>query len=222
MLSSDLSFTVQINGVIQRASQMVGWALRSFRGRSTFLLITILKSLVQPHLDYCSQLWSPNSQGQINSIEQVQRNLVSKVQDRRLENCNYWEKLGVLKLLSQERRRERYEIIFIWKITQGLVEGYDMSFTDKSCRTGRKAIPAHVLSSAPASVRRAKSASLSVKGAQLFNLMPASLRNSDHADVPMFKNHLDHIPDQPTSPGLGRAAATNSLLHQVPMYEASI
>ena len=40
-------------------------------------------------------------------------------------------------------------------------------------------------------------------------------------DFELLKNHLDiflsRIPDQPTIPGLGRAAATNSLLDQVPL-----
>ena len=74
---SDLSFTLQISRAIQRASQMIGWALRTFKGRSRLLLITVLKSLVQPHLDYCSQLWCPDFQGQINKIEQVQACLSS-------------------------------------------------------------------------------------------------------------------------------------------------
>ena len=46
ILDSDLSFTLQISRAIQRASQMIGWALCTFKGRSCLLLITILKSLV--------------------------------------------------------------------------------------------------------------------------------------------------------------------------------
>ena len=70
------------------------------------------------------------------------------------------------------------------------------------------------------SIKTAKEGSLRVKGAQLFNLLPIVLRNSNHGDVLMWKNHLDHflndVPDQPTMRGLGRAATTNSLLHQIP------
>ena len=71
-------------------------------------------------------------------------------------------------------------------------------------------------------VKKARENSLGVKGALLFNLLPDNLRtmNTDHVD--MFKNHLDifltNIPDQPTMSGLGRAAETNSLLHQLPMF----
>ena len=76
-------------------------------------MMVILKSLVQPHLDYCSQLWSPSSQGQINKLEGVQKSLVNRIWDKVLGNMNYWEKLKYLRLYSQERRRERYQMIFI-------------------------------------------------------------------------------------------------------------
>ena len=46
-------------------------------------------------------------------------------------------------------------------------------------------------------------------------------RNENSGDFALFKNHLDiflsTVPDQPTIPGLSRAAATNSLLDQVPL-----
>ena len=74
-----------------------------------------------------------------------------------------------------------------------------------------------------ASVKHAKETSLRVKGCKLFNILPAVLRNADHGDLPMFKNNLDHflssIHDQPTIPGLQRAAQTNSLLCQAGMSE---
>ena len=222
-LSSDMSFSLHIEKVVTTASQMVGWGLRTFRTRRSYLLLTMFKTLVQPHLDYCCQLWCPADQGSINKIEGVQRSLLSRIREARLEKVSYWDKLRILKLYSQERRRERYLVIFIWKISQGLVEGYDLSYTNLDSRTGRKAIPHHVDRSAPACVRRARERSLGVKGVQLFNLLPVQLRNSEHGDLEMFKNHLDiylsNIPDQPTIGGLTRPAETNSLLHQIPMYE---
>ena len=180
----------------------------------------MFKSLVQPHLDYCSQLWSPTAQEQINKLESVQRSLISRMTDRRLQGLSYWEKLRHLRLYSQERRRERYAIIFIWKISQGLVSGYNIPFTSRDTRTGRKAEPVPVSQTAAGPVKKAKLASLAVRGCQLFNLLPVNLRNSDHGDIPMFKNHLDillaDIPDQLTVSGLVRGVTTNSLLHQLP------
>ena len=151
----------------------------------------------------------------------VQEHLVDKILDSSLSSLNYWEKLQHLRLYSQERIRERYQVIFLWKISQGLVSGYDVTFTSQS-RRGRMIIPKEVVRSSPAVVRRAREGSLGVRGAQLFNLLPDSIRNLNSEHVDLFKNHLDifltSIPDQPTVPGLGRAAESNSLLHQLPIF----
>ena len=39
-LSSDLSFSLQIEKVVTTASQMVGWGLRTFRTRSSYLQVS--------------------------------------------------------------------------------------------------------------------------------------------------------------------------------------
>ena len=117
ILSKDVSFDKQIDKAIASASNLIGWALRSFRGRGCYLMVSVFKSLVQPHLDYCCQLWSPSAQYQINKLEKVQKNLVTRIRDPTLSGLNYWQKLQTLGLTSQERRRERFIIIFIWKIS---------------------------------------------------------------------------------------------------------
>ena len=74
---------------------------------------------------------------------------------------------------------------------------------------------------APSKVKKARERSLGVHGAHVFNLLPTNIRNENSGDFPLFKNHLDlflgRIPEQPTTPGLVRAALTNSLLDQVPL-----
>ena len=221
-LSSNLNFSIHIENTVTAASRLVGWGLRTFWSRRRQVMLTLLKSLVQPKLDYCSQLWSPADQAAINKLESVQHHLVNRVKDQRLVNLNYWDKLKELNLYSQERRRERYQVIFLWKISQGLVKGYDVDFTSGGTRRGRMINPKPVVKSAPAAIRNARERTLGVRGAHIFNLLPDSLRtmNTDHVDY--FKNHLDvflsTIPDQPTVTGLGRAATTNSLLDQLPLF----
>ena len=147
----------------------------------------------------------------------IKVHVMSKVSTK--EDMNYWEKLKSFKMSSQERRRERYMVVFLWKISQGLVNGYSIQFTSASGRRGRTALPHEVVKSSPASVRRARESSLGVKGARIFNLLPVTLRNIDSNNVEVFKKELDtflaRIPDQPTTSGLGRAAESNSLLHQI-------
>ena len=219
-ISTDLTFKAQVDKAVQAGSLMAGWALRSFRGRSKMLMLTILRTIIQPRLDYCSQLWSPRDQLSINQLELVQKQFLLKISDHKLNNMDYWEKLTYLKVYSQERRRERYQICFLWKLSQGLVEGYSVTW-QWSDRRGRFIVPANLNRNAPLSVRNARERSLKVHGARLFNILPKSLRNENSRDFPLFKNLLDNflsqISDQPTTPGLVRAAATKSLLDQIPM-----
>ena len=154
-------------------------------------MLTLLRSLVQPRLDYCSQLWSPSDQGSINRLEAVQHNFVSRIWDPVREHLNYWERLKLLWLYSRERRRERYMVCFLWKLSRGLISSYNIQW-QRSDRRGLYAVPSPL----------------------------ASLRNQD-GSFEVFKNHMDiflsRVPDQPTMPGLARAAATNSLLDQLQM-----
>ena len=155
-------------------------------------------------------------------LESVQRHFFSKVSGNGVQDLNYWDKLRDFKISSQERRRDRYMTIFIWKISQGLVQGYSVEFTDVHGRRGRTALPHDVSQSSCASVKRARESSLGAKGAKMFNLLPSSIRNINSVNVDVFKTALDEflskVPDQPTVAGLGRAAESNCLLHQIPIF----
>ena len=49
----------------------MGWVLRVFQSRERSLMLTLLKSLVIPLLEYCCQLWNPRSAKDIQAIEAV-------------------------------------------------------------------------------------------------------------------------------------------------------
>ena len=112
-ISSDLSFSAHIQNTVSKANQLIGWALRTFRRRSRLVMMTIWKSLVQSKIDYCSQLWSPTDQSSISKLESIARHFTGQIAG--LEDQDYWERLKSLRLYSQERRRERYRIIFIYE-----------------------------------------------------------------------------------------------------------
>ena len=126
-VGTDLTFNIHIQNTVAGANKLIGWALRTFRRRSLSVMMTIWKSLAQTKLDYCSQLWSPRNQASISALEAVARHFTAQVDG--LQDMDYWDRLHVLHLYSQERRRERYQIIFIWKLSQGLVKGYNIEFS---------------------------------------------------------------------------------------------
>ena len=113
-------------------------------------------------------------------------------------------------------------MIFLWKISEGKVKGYEVAFSDSdNGRRGRMALPKPYVRTAPAAVRRARESSLAVKGCKLFNLLPADIMNMSGCSVDTFNHSVDTflatIPDQPTVPGLMRAASSNSLIDQLAM-----
>ena len=84
------------------------------------------------------------------------------------------------------------------------------------------AVPHAIVMQTPAAVRKAREGSLGVKGVNIFNLLPVWIRSLDGVTVDRFKGELDKfltiVPDEPTIPGRGRAATTNSLLDQLQLH----
>ena len=107
-ISSDLKFNEHIGNVVTSANRLVGWAMRTFRRRSQATMMTIWKCLIQPKIDYCSQLWSPSDQESIARLESLQRDFTRRISG--MEGKDYIDRLASLKMYSQERR---YQIIFI-------------------------------------------------------------------------------------------------------------
>ena len=60
-MSNDGSFKEQIRKIAIKTREMSGWVLRTFKSREKGILLALWKSLVIPHFDYCSQLWSPTN-----------------------------------------------------------------------------------------------------------------------------------------------------------------
>ena len=221
-MANDCTFSTHIEKTVAAGNKLVGWALRSFRRRSKHVMLSIWKTMVQPKLDYCSVLWSPVDQASISRLESVCRHFTSQIHG--MADLDYWERLSQLGMYSQERRRERYMIIFLWKLAEKLVQGYKQDFVQNP-RRGRLAVIHHPPTHQPPVVRKAREASLPCRGSKLFNLIPRELRGMS-GTVLQFKVSLDvwlsTIPDQPTVNGRQRAAKTNSLIDQVPMHQQCI
>ena len=219
LMSSTATFADHISAKVLSANKKVAWILRTFQTRDPELMLTLWKSLVLPVLDYCCQLWAPCSAGQIQQVENVQKEYLNKI--RGMTRLNYWEQLSTLKLYSLQRRRERYVIIYVWKILENLVPNFGIQ-SRTNPRTGRFCVVPHVRLTAAARVQTIRFASLSVNGPRLFNAMPQSIRNTSECSIESFKAVLDKyivsVPDEPRVRALIPycSKSSNSLLHMRP------
>ena len=223
-MSADGTFKQHINNICQSARNMCSWILRTFESRSPDLMLTLWKSLVIPILDYCSQLWSPSKVGEIQQIEDLQKAFTRKI--RAFKREDYWQRLQTYQLYSLERRRERYRIIYVWKILEGMVpnlSGRSKVIARSSLRFGRVCNIPPVATSAKNRLQRLREGSFCVNGPLLFNALPSHLRNMTGVGHLDFKRELDKflgtVADEPLVRGYTaqRKAESNSLLHMIPV-----
>ena len=111
------SFSQQISNIVASGKKQCGWLLRTFNTREISPMLSLWKSLIQSKMEYCSQLWCPLKVGEIQALEMVQRSFLRKLNG--MTRLSYWEQLKHLRIYSLERRRERYRIIYVWKVLEG-------------------------------------------------------------------------------------------------------
>ena len=118
-MSSNRIFDFHVANVYKTCSNLTGWILRTSNSRETTTMMTLFKSLVLSRLDYASQLWSSHLLKSINLIEKVQCSFTKHITG--IQNKSYDERLKLLNLYSVQKRRDRYRIIYLWKINDELV-----------------------------------------------------------------------------------------------------
>ena len=113
LLSEDGGFKHHLEKVVTKTRQKMGWVLRTFESRSPQLMKTLLKTLILPHIDYCSQLYCPTRPADIQKLEKLQKYFLKRIPALRQQT--YWQQLETFQLYSIQRRLERYRIIYVWK-----------------------------------------------------------------------------------------------------------
>ena len=73
IVKSNLNRDEHVGKDVKKANQVLRLISRAYQNKSQNNLIPLYKSLVQPHLEYAVQLWSPYKQNYIENIERVQR-----------------------------------------------------------------------------------------------------------------------------------------------------
>ena len=180
--------------------------------------MTPYKSFVRSQLNYSSLLWHAQKIGDIEVIEGVQRAFKSRISA--VSQFDYWERLRKLKLMSLQRRRERFIIIWMFRCRLGEVPN-DLGIEFRA--PGRLGIKAVVPPMSINGSRRAQSKydeSFAVIGPKLWNVLPAdvSIINNPRTFKRVLTEWCLKCPDRPPVAGY-RRLDDNSLLS---VYRLSI
>merc|ERR1719319_750703 len=116
IVATTLKPSAQCAKAAKKANQVLGQLSRAvtYRGRTFVRLFT---TYVRPHLEYCVQSWNPWTIGDKNLLEKVQERAIRMVSG--LEGRTYEERLLELGLTTLEQRRERGDMIEVYKILTG-------------------------------------------------------------------------------------------------------
>ena len=137
-------------------------------------MLTLYKALILSRLDYCSALWNPNGSAYlVDKVESVQRSFTRKIES--MKGLNYWERLVSLRLYSVQRRRERYMIMYIFKILHGIVPNCGISFQENP-RTGIRTIVPKLKSGLSSHLKKLKCNSFNHVAPMLYNIFPVDMR----------------------------------------------
>jgi len=117
-VSADLKSSQQCRQAYGKASQMLAMVARTITSRDPAILIKLYKSIVRPHLEYSVPAWSPHYKKDKELLEKVQHRFTRLF--KHLQGKGYQERLISLGLWSLEERRNRADLLEVYKMAKGL------------------------------------------------------------------------------------------------------
>ena len=114
IISKDMKPSKQCTAARNKANRMLGLINRTITYKNEDNISKLYKALVRPHLEYAVQAWAPYHVNDKNRMEGVQRRATKSIPS--LRNLPYDERLKKIKLYSLSYRRERGDLIEVYKI----------------------------------------------------------------------------------------------------------
>lgn len=124
ILDEQLNFVEHINTISIKASKMLGFLLRNCREFSIRSVVNVYSMLVRSQIEYASMIWSPMYEVHVNTLERVQHKFLRYCAfklNHPVINHSYADILGLLNLDTLVKRRSCADVIFIFKLINGLI-----------------------------------------------------------------------------------------------------
>ena len=189
IIDDQLNFDKHISEKVKKAISISALIRRIFQHLDEKSFIPLYKTLVRTHLDYASSVWHPYKAQQIEMIEGVQRRATKQIPG--LSELSYEERLKRLKLPTLTYRRNRGDMIEVYKILTGKYDRGVANFIklrkDHITREEGRGHSKRIYIQRPKlNIRKH---SFTVRVANLWNSLPEEVVNAK--SVNSFKNKLD-------------------------------
>ena len=186
IVTSDLKSTSQCNKSAAAARRIIAMVKRNFRKLDEEDFLLIYKTYIRPRLEFCIQSWSPHLTKDIEVLERVQRTATRLVPQ--LRKLSYEERLQKFGLTTLEERRQRGDMIEVFKLLEGIENvDYNQFFTSATtCYALRGHDRKLVKTRSRLDIRKFF---FSQRVVNTWNSLPASVVHA--SSVNMFKNAYD-------------------------------
>jgi len=117
IISKDLKVSKQCSAAYSKTNRMLGVINRTITCKSTGIMLRLHKSVVRPHLEYCTSAWSPHYVKDKELIERIQHRFTRMIPE--IKDLPYDKRLQQLNLWTLEGRRIRADLIEVFKMING-------------------------------------------------------------------------------------------------------
>jgi ribonuclease P/MRP protein subunit RPP40 len=113
-----MKFSEQANSAVTKANATLGMIRRTITCKNKDIITRLYKALVRPKLEYCVQAWRPYLRKDIDKMERVQHRATKMIDE--CKGLCYEDRLKVAGLTTLEDRRERGDMIEVFKTLHGI------------------------------------------------------------------------------------------------------
>ena len=182
-ISNNLSTSTHVQKARSKALGEISRIRRNFSYIDKRAFCILYNQRVRPHLDYGMAACPPNSSADSKLLEGVQAKATAMVYGLRNENAD--ERRKKLGLMSLEQRRERGDLIEVFKILKGLTRIDPTKFWEvREARNG-----ARLVKELATNGRKPRQSFFSYRVIQKWNLLPVELKTAP--SLACFKARLD-------------------------------
>ncbi|XP_065678533.1 uncharacterized protein LOC105847050 [Hydra vulgaris] len=112
--STNLKWKKQIISSTSKANSMMGMLKMTFSRIDAKLVKSLYKVFIRPLIEFAVPVWSPYFKGDISLLEKVQHRMTRLVPS--LRKINYEKRLEILDISTLKTRRERGDLIQVFKL----------------------------------------------------------------------------------------------------------
>ena len=182
-VQKSLKPSAQCAAAARTAQTVLSQIGRSFHFRDRHIFVRLYKNYVRPHLEFSTPAWSPWTEEDKKTIEDVQRRAMRMVSGLRADT--YEGKLLEVGLDSLEERRHQADMLQVYKILHGIDKANIFERAAAADRTTRAAAdPLNV--KVPFVRLEVRRNFFTVRAASQWNKIPADLKASTSKES--FKN----------------------------------